>query len=263
MRDNPDFKLYVDLRLGGSAVIGVLHAATPIDAIQRFIGRIDVGMIPSVLDTIIFIDKGTIGKLFTVQMMVKVPTGMTEADLARPVIEVKDFESNKLMFEIYSYGEQTVVIPITKVEKSPANVLAEKQLEKELRKYVKQFEVELTGGHKARIYVPKGAKGKLIGPKGATISKIEERVGIRLDVLEKEESRKVQRKLSYDLSERGNFVIIRIDEPGKMVDVYLNNEFLFTSTSGKKGDIKINKRSDIGKKLVDGLDMGEKLVVRG
>jgi len=40
-------------------------------------------------------------------MEVKVPSGMTEADLARPVVTVKDFETNKLEYELYSYGEET------------------------------------------------------------------------------------------------------------------------------------------------------------
>jgi len=263
MRDNPDFKLYVDLRLGGSAVIGVLHSATPIDAIQRFIGRIDVGMIPSVLDTILFIEKGTIEQLFTVTMKVKVPSGMTEADLARPVIEVKDFETEKLMFEIYSYGEQTVVIPITKTEKSPTKNLAERQLKKEISKYVKNPEVEILGEHKARVYVQKGDKAKLIGPKGATIDKIEKLIGIRIDVETQETNITKQRKLSYSLKERGNYVIINLKQSGKMVDVYIDNTFLFTSTTSKKGEIRISKKSDIGDRLVEGLDMNKKLVVRG
>ncbi len=89
MRDTPDFKLFTDLRLGGSNVLGVLHAATPIDAVQRFIGRLEMGMIPSVLDTLLFIDKGVVAQILTLKMSVKVPSGMVEADLARPVIEVK------------------------------------------------------------------------------------------------------------------------------------------------------------------------------
>ncbi len=43
-------------------------------------------------------------------MTVKVPTGMKEADLARPVIEVRDFETGELKNEIYTYGEQTIVM---------------------------------------------------------------------------------------------------------------------------------------------------------
>ena len=48
-----------------------------------------------------------------------------------------------------------------------------------------------------------------------------------------------------------------------MVDVYIDNEFLFTSTTSKKAELRISKKSDVGNKLVEGLDLGRKLVVRG
>ncbi len=112
MRDTPDFTLYTDLRLAGSECIGVLHSASPIDAIQRFIGRLEVGMIPSIVDTIIFIDAGKVHSVLTLSLKVKVPSGMHEADLVRPVIEVRDFTTEKLYYELYKYGEETVVVPI-------------------------------------------------------------------------------------------------------------------------------------------------------
>ncbi len=112
MRTTEDISLYVDLRLAGIGMIGVIHATTPIDAIQRFIGRIDVGMIPSVIDTVIFIREGNISKVYELSMSVRVPTGMRDRDLARPVIEVKDFLSGNIEYEIYTFGEQTFVVPI-------------------------------------------------------------------------------------------------------------------------------------------------------
>jgi len=112
MRNTSDFKLYADLRLAGVGMVGVVHATNPIDAVQRFIGRIELGMIPSIIDTVIFVQNGKIAQVLELRMTIKVPTGMTEADLIRPVIEVRDFESKQLQFEIYTYGEQTVVIPV-------------------------------------------------------------------------------------------------------------------------------------------------------
>jgi ATPase len=174
MRDTPDFKLFTDLRLGGSNVLGVLHAATPIDAVQRFIGRLETGMIPSVLDTLLFIEKGTVSKILTVQMIVKVPSGMTEADLARPVIEVKDYLSDKLEFEIYSYGEETVVIPVDEDFKpDPTKSLAAKQLEKELREYVDEVKVKLIASNRAEIYIPAEDIARIIGKEGKNIDKME------------------------------------------------------------------------------------------
>ena len=117
MRVTEDFRLYADLRLAGIGLVGVVHSANPIDSIQRFIGRVELGMFPSIVDTVVFIENGRVTKVLELQMKVKVPTGMTESDLARPVIDVRDFETGELEFEIYSYGEQTIVIPIKKRRK--------------------------------------------------------------------------------------------------------------------------------------------------
>lgn len=117
MRTDEDFKLYTDLRLAGIGMIGVVHATSPIDAIQRFIGRVDLGMIPSIVDTVIFIKNGWVDKVYELGITVKLPTGLREAELSRPVVEVRDFLTGELEYEIYTFGEQTVVVPVKKLKK--------------------------------------------------------------------------------------------------------------------------------------------------
>ncbi len=112
MRNTSDFKLFSDLRLAGVGMVGVIHAKDPIDAVQRFIGRIELGMIPSIIDTVIFIKEGYVRKVFGIKMSVKVPTGMQDVDLARPVVDVYDFETGNLEYEIYTFGDATVVMPV-------------------------------------------------------------------------------------------------------------------------------------------------------
>jgi ATPase len=112
LRNDEDFKLYVDLRLAGIGMIGVVHATTPIDAIQRFIRRVELGMIPSIIDTVIFIHEGEVRKVYELRMTVKLPTGLREAELSRPVVEVRDFLTGELEYEIYTFGEQTMVVPV-------------------------------------------------------------------------------------------------------------------------------------------------------
>ena len=112
LRTDEDFKLYVDLRLAGIGMIGVIHATLPIDAIQRFIRRVELGMIPSIIDTVIFIHEGRIEKVYELTMTVKLPTGLKEVELSRPVIEVRDFLTGELEYEIYTFGEQTVVVNV-------------------------------------------------------------------------------------------------------------------------------------------------------
>ena len=84
-------------------MIGVVHASNPVNSIQRFIGRIEIGMICSIIDTVIFINNGDISKIYQLELVMKVPTGMTERDLTRPVVEIRDFENEKLEYEIYTW----------------------------------------------------------------------------------------------------------------------------------------------------------------
>ncbi|MFA5412189.1 MAG: ATPase, T2SS/T4P/T4SS family [Candidatus Micrarchaeia archaeon] len=112
MRKSKDFNIYTDMRLTGIGLVGVVHGRKAIDAIQRFIGKVDLGVIPQVVDTVIMIDGGQITQVYELSHTVKVPAGMREQDLARPVIEVKDFETGEPEYEIYKFGEETVVLPL-------------------------------------------------------------------------------------------------------------------------------------------------------
>ncbi|TFG28705.1 MAG: ATPase [Promethearchaeota archaeon] len=107
-----DFKIFSDFRLAGVGMVGVVHSSSAIDAIQRFIGRIELGMLPSIIDTIIFIEDGDIASVLTLKMTVKVPHGFRDKDLARPVVEVRDFKTNWLAYEIYSFGQDITINPI-------------------------------------------------------------------------------------------------------------------------------------------------------
>ena len=122
MRNIEDFRLFADLRLAGIGLAGVVHATNPVDAIQRFIGKTELGMIPQIVDTVVFIKAGQVHKVLSLKIMVKVPSGMIEEDLARPVVEIRDFETGALEFEIYSYGDQTTIVPVTVKKETPAQV---------------------------------------------------------------------------------------------------------------------------------------------
>lgn len=119
IRKNKDFEIYSDMRLAGIGMVGVIHATKPIDSIQRFLNRIELGLIPSIIDTVIFINNGEVDSVLSLKMVVKTPKGFMDQSLARPVIEVKDFMSGEILFELFSFGEQIVSIPI-KNSSSPA-----------------------------------------------------------------------------------------------------------------------------------------------
>lgn len=162
MRTTEDFKLYVDLRLAGVGMVGVVHATRPIDAIQRFIERVELGMIPSVLDTVIFIHKGRVAKVYEISMVAKVPHGLTREDLSRPVIEVRDFFTKRVEYEFYVFGKRIFVIPIGRergyreeyISDNYGELTIEEKIRRELGDIGNEFEIRMIGNKEAIIYVP-------------------------------------------------------------------------------------------------------------
>jgi ATPase len=263
MRNTNDFKLFTDLRLSGIGLLGVVHATNPIDAIQRFVGRIELGVISQVIDTVLYIKAGKIAKVLSLEMTVKVPSGMVEADLARPVTEVRDFETGTLEFEIYTYGEETIVIPVKGTSsKSPAQSLARKQIEREMLKYTSSVEAEVVSNHKAIVYVPERDIAKIIGTKGKNIAEIEKDIGISIDVQPIKSKRPEGRSIKFEVKERGNNIYLLTKQGAQPVDTYVNNNYLFTSTTSKKGEIKINKKSKLGVEIIKALDLNHKIELK-
>ncbi|MDO8740085.1 MAG: PINc/VapC family ATPase [Candidatus Woesearchaeota archaeon] len=269
MRNTSDFKLFADLRLAGVGMAGVVHATNPIDAIQRFVGRIELGVIPQIIDTVIFIKNGFINKVLGLQMVVKVPSGMTEADLARPVVVVTDFETKKLEYELYSYGEETVVVPVRVQSRSATHELAARTIMQELRRYADDVEVDIVSEGKCIVRVPENNIARIIGKEGKTISEIEKRLGISIDVQElgaKKETGNAaenteKRQLQYDVRIKKNMVIFYLDitMQNKDVDVYVGDDFLLTAKVGKTGIIKIKKDNKIGQIIINAINGGEKV----
>ncbi|AFL95801.1 putative ATPase containing PIN domain [Thermococcus cleftensis] len=255
MRKTSDFKIYSDLRLAGVGMVGVVHATKPIDAIQRFIGRVELGMIPQIVDTVIFIKAGRVAKVLTLEYLVKVPSGMKEEDLARPVIEVRDFETGELEYEIYTYGEEISVVPVKKEEKAPALRLAEKRLKQEIKKFLPDVyaEVEIVSPHKAVIYADEFDIPAIIGKKGKRITELEKRIGISIDVksFAEREAEKPKEKIPVEVEEKKKTIVLRVspDYAKKPLKFYGGEQYVFTATPSKKGLVKVSKSTPIGKEL--------------
>ena len=187
-------------------------------------------------------------------MTVKMPSGMTEADLARPVVEVKDFENDKLVYEIYTYGEQTVILPVTEIKKAPAvRKLAAERILQDIRKFDPKAEVEVVSDEKAVVRVENEIIPRLIGRNGVMISKIEKNLGIHIEVEPRIPA--IGKEAHFKVRETGNSLEFNFDKNmiGKIASIYVEDNFLFSATVGKKGKIKVTKSSDIGKELVKGI----------
>ncbi len=249
VRKTKDFEIFSDMRLAGIGMAGVVHAAKAIDAVQRFMGRVELGMITSVLDTIIFIQGGKVENVFELSLTVRVPTGMIEADLARPLIEVKDFETGECKYEIYTYGEENVVVPVTKRDEAPIEKLAKERILQELKDFDRNAKVEIIN-NKAIVTVDNEAIPRLIGKAGKTVAELEQRLGISIDV--EPAVRSFGQATKHRINESGAYLIFEFDGKlsGKLVSVWIGDEFLFSATIGASGNIRVSKKSEIGSRLV-------------
>ncbi len=267
VRKTRDFQVFADMRMAGVGMIGVVHATRAVDAIQRLIGRVELGIIPQVVDTVVFIEKGEVSKVYDIEFTVKVPHGMAEQDLARPVITIADFETGKCEYEIYTYGEQVVVMPVGEIElKTPGMWnLAVREIRKEMLKHARgAVEVKVLSDSSATVYMDEEDIPDVIGKGGKNIDMIEKKLGIHLEIREKPENEGKGKKAgeqeikgvisSYvPMVERAKkYVILTVRElSGDTVDVYSGDDYLFTATMGRKGDVKIGKDTDAAYRIME------------
>ncbi len=262
VRRAQDFEVFADMRLAGVGMVGVVHASSPLDAIQRFMGRVELGMVPHILDTIIFVREGSIKKVYELTLTVKVPSGMTEADLARPLVEVRDFESGVIEYEIYTFGDENVVVPVSKLAKggrieSGVHKLAQSKIMDIVRRFDPTAEVNVISDNKVQVRVSKEAAPRVIGKGGSTVSELEEMLGVKIDVEAKTPT--LGREIEFDISETSSSVNILVDDNviGHTVDVYVEDEYILSSQVGKKARVKIDKRSESGKKILNAIITGQ------
>ncbi len=207
----------------------------------------------------IFIDKGEVSKVYDIKFTVKVPHGMVEQDLARPVIAVADFETGSVEYEIYTYGEQVVVMPVSEEAERPGTwALAAGEIEKEVQKYARSpLEVEVVSDSSATVYADEEDIPKIIGKGGKNIEKIERRLGIHLDIREKEErwGKKEKHEISSfipSVERSKKHVVLTVKElAGETADVYSGDDYLFTATVGRKGDVKIGKETEAAYRIME------------
>ena len=255
VRRREDFEVYSDLRLTGVGMVGVVHANSPIDSIQRFVGKIELGMIPSVLDTVVFVENGKISKVYGLELKVKVPSGMTEQDLARPVIEITNFEDNQPEYEIYTFGEENVIIPVSE-GRSKAGIerLAEDKIREIIGRYDPSAKIEILSESSIRIKVADHVIPSIIGRGGSNINDLEKRLNLHIDVVARDESEPTSNfELPFDYSESKSSIVFTVDRnhSGEKADVFVNEEHVASARIGRKGQIKIPKRSPDAHKILD------------
>jgi len=278
VRKTDDFEVFADMRLAGVGMVGVVHATRAIDALQRLIGRVELGLIPQVVDTVVFIEAGQVTEVYDVTTEVKVPEGLMEEDLARPVILVRDFETGQPAYEIYTFNRQVVTVPLredggTGGQESGVDRIAKQEIEREIRSVARgHVEVELQGANRAVVWVEESDISGVIGKGGGRISDIENRLGIDIDVRTFAErpgdtggdsdghGRTGGETVTPEVTNR--HVIIPMEgHAGETVELQADGEYLFTATVSRGGEIQVSRGSAIAEELERAIDHGKTIAV--
>jgi ATPase len=288
VRKTDDFEVFADMRLAGVGMVGVVHATRAIDALQRLVGRVELGMIPQVVDTVVYIEAGRVDTVYDVETEVKVPEGLTAEDLARPVIQISDFETGKPAYEIYTFNRQVVTVPLDGDEGSETGVsrLAKKEVEREIRSIARgHVEVELKGQNEAVVYVEEDDISYVIGKGGGRISDVENRLGIDIDVRTLDERPSHGNGSGSGSGSGGSgadaggtarggtvvtpevtsrHVVVEASDAadvGETVEVRADDEYLFTATVGRGGEIQVSRGSAIADELERAIDEKRRITV--
>ncbi len=276
VRKTDDFEVFADMRLAGVGMVGVVHATRAIDALQRLIGRVELGLIPQVADTVVYIDAGRVEKVYDVKTEVKVPEGLMEEDLARPVIMIRDFETGSTEYEIYTFNRQVVTVPVGAEENGPSDSgvdrIAKQEIEREIRSVARgHVEVDIRSPNTAVVWVEESDISGVIGKGGGRISDIENRLGIDIDVRTFAERPDSAGQSGGGGSGGGmsvvpeitsRHVVIPLDgHAGETVEVQADGEYLFTATVSRGGEIQVSRGSAIAEELEKAIDYGKTITV--
>jgi ATPase len=281
VRKTDDFQVYADMRLAGVGLIGVVHANSAINAIQRLLGRVELGLMPQIVDTILHLAKGKVAQALRLVPTVKVPEGMFEQDLARPVVVVEDFFTGGPVYEMYTYGDQLVVMPIssgklglggsrrTGVQARP--VVTDEDVLSRLQAFATgPIEVEMTVPGRARVYVEPEDASAIIGRGGRTVKDLERELGVRLDVVSDRPPEDGgrgggarQRITDFSSRETKNNVTLYVPGrfQGRLADIEVDGHIVGSARVTRRGGIRFAKRSRAGRALLDAIDKGSQIVI--
>jgi ATPase len=256
MRRPKDFQVYIDLRLAGVGMVGVIHASDPIDAIQRFLDKTELGMLPHIVDTVIFLKDGAVQKVYELSLTVRLPTGMKNEDLVRPVVEVRDFETGELEYEIYTYGEERVVVA---VGRGVARELTEKLSSLFRSRGLQSPSIEFSPDGSLTALVDRSEFEGLPRELARQVKELGRRYGVRLKLRPVPPS--LGRELDFKVAESGNSFILQLRgvQTGTPVTLYVDDEYVATLTVGKNGRVRVAKDSEAGKALISSLTEGKRI----
>jgi ATPase len=290
LRKNEDFRVFADMRLAGIGMVGVVHAIGIHDALLRLSDRVEFGVLPRVVNTIIFVDKGEITNVYDLGFTIKVPEGMSSDINLRPVTTLSDYETGELLFEIFKYDSETIAMPVIRplaaaaplkppvIQKEPAESsswkIIERDIQREIGRYTDGYvEVQMLSDSKAVVYIEDKDVPAAIGKGGKNIAGIVNKVGIGIDIRPQSELEKPpsapapeeELQLGGGVKirmEKKQLAIICPEQAGKIVDVFAGKEYLFTATVNDSGEIHLAKNSSIAQEMIKRYNDGDTIRLR-
>ncbi|MDD1664529.1 MAG: Flp pilus assembly complex ATPase component TadA, partial [Methanomicrobiales archaeon] len=284
LRKNEDFTTFADMRLAGVGMIGVVHALEVQDALQRFLGRVDFGVLIQVINTIFFVTDGEVSRVYELQFGIQVPSGMVGESHQRPVIFVRNQETAAIEFEVYRHEGETIVMPVRRDEEPrtlPAAAgargeerlsrnLLEKEIQREIGRYTAGYvDVHLISDNKAVVYIEDKDVPAAIGKGGKNVTGIVNKLSVGIDIRPRSELEKPASEEEVQLeggfrirTDRKQLSIVATEHRGKIVDLFAGKEYLFTATVGEDGEIRLARNSTIAQEMMRRLSNKESIRVK-
>ena len=117
-------------------------------------------------------------------------------------------------------------------------------------------EVEIISDDRVAIKVGNDIIPKIIGAKGKTVIELEKKIGMHIDIMPKVKT--LGKEINFRSDETGAYLVFAVDErTGKTANFYSGEEYLFSATIGKNGQIRVSKYSEVGHSVIKGLLKGE------
>jgi len=145
-----------------------------------------------------------------------------------------------------------------------------KEIERIIRRQINSKQIRITklSRNSIRVEVPEDEVPLIIGRKGKTITELEKKIGMRIDVkalhyddepADSTEKTQFQDQLPVDIRFTKTHVILSFQEDlrGINVEISTNEKALFQGSIGKKGEIKIERATSIAREIIRMINKGE------
>ena len=184
---------------------------------------------------------------------------MTQDDLARAVIVITEHPSSEPKFEIYTFGDQVVVVPVSQEQDSQSSEETKARVADEISNFLgtNHVEVKMKGSGKAVVRVPEPMMARLIGRKGASISELERKLKVRLDVEANEPDK--DDKVDIVPLVKNRIIYLDTGKKNSSVNIYIDDILVLQAISSNKGIVRIKADSGAGSAIYKAIKGGKSL----